>query len=79
MLRFVQYFLISGLDVNFGLEADEVPPSLDFLQAESSPLDKSYKPRILRFVYISGVPRILAGGGGAEVRYLGKKKFSKFS
>jgi len=46
--RFVQYLLVSGLDVNFGLEADETIHSLDLPTSDNSPLDRSYKPRILR-------------------------------
>jgi len=46
--RFVQYFMVSGLDVNFGLEPDEILHSLDLIPGDTSPLDRSYKPRILR-------------------------------
>jgi hypothetical protein len=48
VLRFVQYFLVSGLDVNFGLEPDDANLSLDPLAGDNSPLERSYKPRILR-------------------------------
>jgi hypothetical protein len=47
-VRFVQYFLVSGLDVNFGLEPDDANLSLDPLAGDNSPLERSYKPRILR-------------------------------
>ncbi|XP_023347646.1 DENN domain-containing protein 5B, partial [Eurytemora carolleeae] len=46
--KFVQYFMVSGLDVNFGLEPDEILHSLDLIPGDTSPLDRSYKPRILR-------------------------------
>jgi hypothetical protein len=48
VVRFVQYFLVSGLDVNFGLEPDDANLSLDPLAGDNSPLERSYKPRILR-------------------------------
>lgn len=47
--RYVHYFTVSGLDLNFGLEVDEAVSSLEGrLPQEQSPLERSYKPRILR-------------------------------
>jgi hypothetical protein len=40
--------MVSGLDVNFGLEPDDANLSLELLAGDSSPLERSYKPRILR-------------------------------
>ena len=46
--RYVQYFTVCGLDLNFGLEPDEGAGSLEGrLPQEQSPLERSYKPRIL--------------------------------
>jgi len=46
--RYVHYFTVCGLDLNFGLEPDEGAGSLEGrLPQEQSPLERSYKPRIL--------------------------------
>merc|ERR1719391_637572 len=45
--RFVQYFIVCGLDLNFGLEPDESQSGLDGISQEYNPLERSYKPRVL--------------------------------
>jgi len=47
--RYVHYFMVCGLDLNFGLEPDEANSSLEQqLIQEYNPLERSYKPRILQ-------------------------------
>ena len=49
--RFVQYFIVCGLDLNFGLEPDESQSGLEGVGGggqECNPLERSYKPRVLQ-------------------------------
>ena len=49
--RFVQYFIVCGLDLNFGLEPDESQSGLEGAGGggqECNPLERSYKPRVLQ-------------------------------
>jgi len=47
--RYVHYFTVCGLDLNSGLEVDEGGGGLEGrVPQEQSPLERSYKPRILR-------------------------------
>ena len=47
--KFIQYFIVCGLDLNFGLEPDETVSGLDGLGGqEQNPLERSYKPRVLQ-------------------------------
>eukprot|EP00091_Calanus_sinicus_P007785 TRINITY_DN19035_c0_g1_i1.p1 TRINITY_DN19035_c0_g1~~TRINITY_DN19035_c0_g1_i1.p1 ORF type:complete len:127 (+),score=36.00 TRINITY_DN19035_c0_g1_i1:35-382(+) len=42
---YVHYFMVCGLDLNFGLEPDETNSSLEGqLSQEYNPLERSYKP-----------------------------------
>jgi len=50
---FVRYFLICGLDSNLGLETDETVGEYCGRESygrgpDTNPLEKSYKPKILR-------------------------------
>merc|ERR1719334_989437 len=47
--RYVNYFLVCGLDLNFGLEPDGSNSSLEQqINQEYNPLERAYKPRILQ-------------------------------
>ena len=48
--NFIQYFIVCGLDLNFGLEPDEGQSGLEECLGaqECNPLERSYKPRVLQ-------------------------------